>query len=84
MYNFIISHTTQDGINDILITLTHLVSRTFMWIKDLEELRAVPGMTDFLSSKEFNKEADIEQWTEVGRERGTDREGSNQKRATEP
>ena len=41
-------------------------------------------MIGFLNSKEFNKEADIEQWTEVGGERGTNREYSNQKRATEP
>ena len=37
-------------------------------------------MIGFLNSKEFNKEADIEQWTEVGGERGTNRECSNQKK----
>ena len=41
-------------------------------------------MISFLNLKEFNKQADIEQWTGVGGERGMNREGSNQKRATEP
>ena len=41
-------------------------------------------MIGFLGLKEFNKEVDIEQWTEVGGERGSNREGSNRKRAMEP
>ena len=41
-------------------------------------------MIGFLGLKEFNKEVDIEQWTEVRGERGSNREGSNRKRAMEP